>query len=299
MTHQKTIESITVASCIGGSAHSCHTGPPIIRHSKFSQLLQPQLKLNWHHQIEPDQHLKNSLSELSNLSHKLALFTSHHVSTQQQFLVIGGDHSCAIGTWSGVVNQLKKHHPFALLWIDAHLDAHTLNTSPSGNLHGMPASVIIGQADQQLTSCYPGKNFLNPEHLFYFGIRSYEPVELDLMTKQQANIFTMQNIEDSGGVGNCFKTLMNHIDQNYSHFGISIDLDAIDPAQAPGVETPAPDGLDTDQLLQAFQKYLPGNKLIGIEITEFDPQTDQNRITEKLVYKLIDSIFISKGDTNF
>lgn len=295
MPHQQTIEAITVASCIGGSAHSCHTGPPIIRHSEFKQLLPPQLKLNWHPQIAPDKHLQNSLAELSSLSRKLAAFTSQQLSNHQPFLVIGGDHSCALGTWSGVINQLQNHQRFALLWIDAHLDAHTLKTSPSGNLHGMPVSALIGQADAQLASCYPGEHFLNPEHLFYLGIRSFEPDEITLMTKQQANIITIEDVNNAGGIGNRLATLMTHIDQNFSHIGISIDLDAIDPSQAPGVETPCDNGLDAAQLLPALQKYIPREKLMGIEITEFNPQTDRDQITEKLIYNLIKNIFCSTG----
>ncbi|MCW8956998.1 MAG: arginase, partial [Gammaproteobacteria bacterium] len=262
-------------------------------YSKFSQLLHPLIKLNWHPQIEPDQHQQNSLSELTSISRKLADFSSQHLLNHQPFLVIGGDHSCAIGTWAGVINKLQPQQRFALLWIDAHLDAHTLKTSASGNLHGMPASAIIGQADKQLASSYPGEQFLKPEDLFYFGIRSYEADELALMTKHHANIVTMQDIQNSGGAEQCFKTLINHIDRNYSHFGISIDLDAIDPIQAPGVETPCANGLDAVQLMQSLQQYIPRKKLIGLEITEFNPQTDNNQITEQLVYKLINSIFSS------
>ena len=293
MPHLQTIESITVASCIGGSADSCHTGPPTIRHSDFWQLLHPELRLNWHPQIEPDLHSRNSLSELSSLSRKLADFTSQQFSSQHPFLVIGGDHSCAIGTWSGVINRIQSNQKIALLWIDAHLDAHTMNTSRSGNLHGMPVSAIIGQADAQLADCYPGKQFLNPENLFYFGIRSYEQDEIILMTKQQAHIITMEDINNSGGTEQCIATLMSHIDQHYSHIGISIDLDAIDPSQAPGVETPCKNGLNAEHLLKALQKHIPRNKLIGVEISEFNPQTDHNRITEKLVYNLINHIFSS------
>ena len=299
MLHQQTIESITVASCIGGSDTSCHAGPPVIRHSEFSQLLQPSINLNWHPQIEPDQQLKNSLAELSSLSRKLAAFSSQQFSSDCPFLVIGGDHSCAIGTWSGVINQLQNQHRFALLWIDAHLDAHTLKTSPTGNLHGMPVSAITGQADIELSSCYPGEKFMKPEHLFYFGIRSYEPDELALVTKIHANILTMRDIQDVGGIENSLNTLLTHIDQNYSHFGISIDLDAIDPIQAPGVETPCADGLDASRLMQSLHNFIPRQKLIGVEITEFNPQADRDRATEKLVYGLINSIFTATEQTGF
>ena len=150
----KTIPTLGVASCIGGSSDTCASGPAVLQISEFSSLLSAT-KLKWQPLLEVSNVNKNSLNILKKQSHVVSHFAQEQFESGKPFLVLGGDHSIAVGTWAGVLNQLPPNATFALIWIDAHMDAHTLESSPSGNLHGMPVSVLLGEAEFELQNCFP------------------------------------------------------------------------------------------------------------------------------------------------
>jgi len=228
---------------------------------------------------------------LKKQSHLISQFTQQQLEAEKTFLILGGDHSIAIGSWAGVMKQLPNDSTFALIWIDAHMDAHTLETSPSGNLHGMPVSVLLGEAEHELQSCFASQHYLEGKDLYLFGVRSYEAEELVLLSKKKVNVFDTQRIEDDGGTQVVLKQLVETISRCYDCFAISLDLDAIDPKDAPGVETREKTGLSAKNLLAAFNEIEFGENFIGLEVAEFDPKNDKKHKTEKLVYEIMDSIF--------
>ncbi|MGZ4954348.1 MAG: arginase family protein, partial [Methylobacter sp.] len=144
-------------------------------------------------------------------------------------IVIGGDHASAIGTWSGAVSALHAEQNFGLIWLDAHMDAHTFATSPSGNIHGMPLAALLGKADKKLAAMYPGSGFIKPENLILIGVRSYEHQEYDLLKQAGVEIVFARQIDRLAPV------LIKAIDKlslSCKLIGISIDLDFIDPGDA-------------------------------------------------------------------
>ncbi len=290
----KPIKTLGVASCIGGPSSSCGEGAKVLSRSPFIDRIRghnSHLELDWQPLLEVNQPSSNSLDILKKQSSVISQFTQQQVEKAEPFIVLGGDHSCAIGTWAGVLNALSSDKRFALLWIDAHLDAHTLATSPSGNLHGMPVSCLLGEADHALQSCFPSQNFLAGRDLYYFGIRSFEADELVLLSKQNVNIFDTQRIQQQGGTQQVLVELLSSLQQYYDCFAISIDLDAMDPVDAPGVETRAQSGLTAEYVLQALKTISQPEKLLGLEIAEFDPGYDVEHKTEMLVFDIIASIF--------
>lgn len=253
----------------------------------------PPIELNWLSQIEVSNAVKNSPIILKKQNCLVSQFAQQQFEEKNPFIVLGGDHSVATGTWAGVMNQLPADSTFALIWIDAHMDAHTIETSPTGNLHGMPVSVLLGEAGHELLDSYPSERYIDGRDLYMFGIRSYEADELVLLSKEKVNVFDTERIEKNGGTVKVLQQLIKTISRCYDYYAISLDLDAIDPADAPGVETREETGLSADKLLTVFFAHDFGNKFIGLEIAEFDPENDIDKKTEKLVYEIINSVFSS------
>lgn len=289
---KKTIPTLGVASCLGGPSSSCAKAPHVIKGSDYAAgLTAHAIELDWQPIVEVSPKEKNSLNILKKLNCVISQFSQEQFESNKPFLVLGGDHSIAAGTWAGVMNQLPPGATFALIWIDAHMDAHTIETSPSGNLHGMPVSMLLGEAAFDLQGCYPSDNYLDGRDLYLFGIRSFEADELVMLSKKNVNVFDTERIEKDGGTQKVLKSLIETISRCYDYYAISLDLDAIDPQDAPGVETRADTGLRAENLLAVLSEADFGEKFIGLEIAEFDPGNDINKKTEELVFEIIRSVF--------
>jgi arginase len=286
----KTIPTLGVASSIGGPSDSCSIAPSILKSSEFSSLLDHS-RLNWEPLLEVSYQNKNTINMLYKQSCVISQFTQQQLEDKKSFLLLGGDHSISIGSWAGVLNQLPENATFALIWIDAHMDAHTLETSPSGNFHGMPISVLLGEAEHDLQACFPAQDYIDGRDLYLFGIRSYEAEELVLLSKHNVNVFDMKRINKDGGTEKVLKQLIETISRCYDYFAISLDMDALSPADAPGVEMPVEEGVKAEALLSVLHKTDFGSKFVGLEISEFSPSNDIDQKTEKLIYQIINSIY--------
>lgn len=294
------INTIGVAACFDDSTNSCANAPHVIRSSEFLTLLaEKNLELHWQAIVSPSNCSANSLHCLTKTSYKIAEQTYQYTidnvsksSVKQPFLLISGDHSSAIGTWSGVLHAKKP----GLIWVDAHLDAHTLETSPSGNLHGMPLSVLLYKSDSLLQATYPqlnvGKrNYLLGNNLALLGARSYEPDEVILLKKVNARIYKMQHFSQEPNHIEQLNTIAKDLLTRCDVVGISLDLDAITPEDAPAVATPEKDGINGETLISMLENFAYKDKLIGFEISEFNPQNDIDHKTEKLIIQLIAALF--------
>lgn len=204
-------------------------------------------------------------------------------------LVIGGDHSCGIGTWSAVTDFYDAEESFGLVWMDAHMDAHTLTTSPSKAYHGMPLSVLLGEGDSDLQTIGKPKRKVNPQHLVLIGIRSFEQGEQSLLERLGVKIYYMHDVKRMGMKAILSETL-ERISNGTKGFGVSVDLDGFDPLQAPGVGSPAPHGLDFDDTLKYLPLLLKHQSLKALEITEFNPTLDKNNQTAHLLVRLIETM---------
>ena len=143
-------------------------------------------------------------------------------------LVVGGDHSCAIGTWSGVHHALAERGPTGLIWIDAHMDSHTFATTPSGQIHGMPLAVLLGHGEAALTAIDGPQAKLRPEHVCLIGVRSFEAGEAALLHRLGVRVFDMDEVRRRG-LAEVFDDALAIVRQGTAGFGVSVDLDALDP----------------------------------------------------------------------
>lgn len=302
----KTIETIGAASGIAANNSGCGLGPIILQNSAL--LKQLPLKLSWQEMLYARQQdiattTPNKFEIVADLSRRIAEHTYHCTQNQRLFITVGGDHSCAIGTWSGVYSALQsrakntknaKTNALGLLWIDAHMDSHTPATTPSGNIHGMPLACLLGYGDKSLTTIMETTPKLKPENICLVGVRSYEEGEAELLKKLGVKIFFMPDIIEQG-LDKVMQQALEIISKNTVGYGVSIDLDALDPLYAPGVGVPEPNGISAKALcenLHALQLH-QDPRLLGIEIVEFNPNLDQEHKTEQVIADILQAIFVS------
>jgi arginase len=271
----------------GGPDSRAAEGPDVLQQSAFlKQAIEKGLLLKWVTTLR-ELSSSNKLDILCPLFEQLAQKIKSCVEEKKYFCVIGGDHSAAIGTWSGASVGLGK--PLGLIWIDAHKDAHTFETSPSNNVHGMPVAALLGHGNPRLTQLLTQHPKILPENICLIGARSYEFGEHELLERLKVKIYYMDEIQKRGLTA-IIKEARDHVAQNTVGYGITCDLDAIDPIDIPGVSTPEPGGLDAQELLQALAQLKSDDKQIGFEIMEFNPSQDKNKKTEQFIVELLGTL---------
>jgi arginase len=204
-------------------------------------------------------------------------------------LVIGGDHSCAIGTWSGVNAFLGGTGRLGLLWLDAHMDSHTFKTSPSKAIHGMPLACLLGYGDAKLTHVIYDRPKILPQDVCLIGVRSFESEEAALLQTLGVRIYFMDEIKKRG-LQKVFREAVARVSQHTAGYGISLDMDVLDPSEEPGVGSPAPDGLHRMELLAAFKSANADRRLLALEVVEYNPHRDNNYKTAHAVRELCDAL---------
>ncbi len=278
----KTMQMLAVNSSLGGpSKNSGLLGKLLLEQNRIQQALIDK-KFSWH-QLFP-QTLTDSEQCIRTLNKAISQFSQNCIRQQQPFMVISGDHSAAMGTWAGVLNAIQPPNQFGLLWLDAHLDAHTYRSSPSGHCHGMPVAAILGKADTRLRRLYPSLRYLNTNRLIMLGARSYELSELRLLNNASVQIIFDTQISN---FKQTFLAAYQNLNQSCSHIGISLDLDLIDPDDAPAVATPEPCGIKASELLDALSSIQGHSKWCGLECAEFIPTADVNHRTLRLLMEVI------------
>jgi len=289
--NQKHTTLIGVASCWGAQDHRCALGPDTLRALQIEQrLTRLGRTVAWQTIIRPQPNSgENTLDLIADVCQRIAAQVQLLVQSKQAFAVLGGDHSCAIGTWSGARAALAEHDRLGLIWIDAHMDAHIPETSPSGAIHGMPLACLLGHGEKRLRTIAGSRPKLAPTDVVLIGVRSYELGEATLLKMLGVKVYFMDEVNQRG-LATVLNEAVAHVEKNCSHIGLTIDLDAIDPNDAPGVGSPAGGGLRADELLSALAPIGAHPKLMGIEITEFNPANDRDDRTAELTYQLLDTL---------
>jgi arginase len=199
-------------------------------------------------------------------------------------IFIGGDHSIAVGTIGGVT----YHEPAGVLWIDAHGDFNTPESSPSGNLHGMPLAALLGLGAPELVNLgRPGPK-LAPAQVILIGVRDLDPQEKEMLKKSGIGIYTMREI-DERGMATVAKEALKRL-SHLSRLHVSLDMDSLDPSEAPGVGTPAPGGL-TYREAHLLMEIIADCACVGsIDVVEINPILDHRNHTAKIATELIASL---------
>lgn len=284
----KRIRIIGAASGIGAQDQACADGPVAFHRSRAWQELEHHPLIDWGKILyPPDIEAGSATARIAALCRNLADEVALSLRQHDFPVVIGGDHSVAVGTWSGVAGE--QGAPLGLLWIDAHLDSHTPETSYSGAIHGMPLACLLGRGDKRLLNLGLSGPQVSAAHTVVIGTRSYEPEEFEFLQHMGVRIFDSDEIR-LRGIQVCLDEAIRIVSEAPNGFGVTLDLDAIDPLLAPGVGSPEPDGLFASDIIAGLHRIggLPGLK--GLEIVEYNPDRDRRGITASLISQLIEQI---------
>jgi len=287
MLNRKDIYVIGYASSIGGPDPSAGEGPLILQKSPFLFSLKKMgMNLHWHTLIKSEANNNTKLENLTDYNQMLASAVTDLTVNKKFFTVLGGDHTCAIGTWSGASYAIQKQGSLGLIWIDAHMDCHTPDTSPTGNYHGMPLACLLGLGEPALTRIMKVGPKIQPEHLCLIGMRSFESAEEKLLKKLNVKIYYIDEVRKRG-LHVIMQEALEIVTKGTAGFGVSLDIDGIDPLDAPATDVSEPGGIRAKELCSALELVALEPRLLGIEITEFDPHRDIDQKTEKLIPELI------------
>jgi arginase len=209
-------------------------------------------------------------------------------------LVLGGDHSIAIGTIAGIAaHARKKRKKVGVFWIDAHGDFNTPETSPSGNIHGMPLAVCAGFGPRQLRNVNGTFRKVEPKNIAIIGLRNVDRKERENLLKTGVNLYTMEEI-DKYGVHRVMKKAFQKVASGVDYLHISYDLDSVDPVYAPGVGTPVKGGLDYREAHLIMEMIAESKKMTSLEIVEVNPILDNRNQSAEFAVELIQSAFGKK-----
>lgn len=202
-------------------------------------------------------------------------------------LVLGGDHSIAIGTLAGAAKHRKN---LGVIWFDAHGDLNTEETTPSGNIHGMPLAVSLGLGHDSLTTIGGFTKKVKPEHIVMIGVRSLDEGEKKLIKKLGIKVYTMHEI-DRLGMTKVMEEAIAYVSNGTDGVHLSVDLDGLDPTDAPGVGTPVIGGMSYRESHLAMEMLAEANIITSAEFVEVNPILDEKNKTAAVAVALIGSLF--------
>src|SRR3954464_13748508 len=209
-------------------------------------------------------------------------------------LALGGDHSMAAGTVSGVAEFYRKQNQrIGLIWIDAHTDINTPESSPSGNVHGMPLAALMGLWPGELANIYDFSPKVRPENCVLVGVRDIDAVEKENVRKAGIGVFTMRDI-DERGMRTVMEEALRMAGRGTAGYHISLDMDWVDPEDAPGVGTPVRGGATYREAHLAMEIIADHGRMLSFEIVEVNPVIDEHNQTADLAVELALSAFGKK-----
>ncbi len=260
------------ASC-GSSAGiiGCENAPDILR-AKYAAIADKMFGMAY---VPSDIVDFDEIMELQYFTNELAHLT-HNASKQGKFpIIIGGDHSIAMGSWAGII---PPNTPFGLIWIDAHFDIHTPKTSPSQNIHGMSVATLLGKGYPELVdTAYKGAK-LTADNIFYIGTRCYEQAEQQTVQHHNIKVFYAEQVDELG-FEHCLKQAISYFNTRNIPYGISFDVDSLDPFYISATGTPVAKGLKLQQVCDAFYNISMHN-LQAFEIVEYNPNLEDGKRTD-------------------
>ncbi len=296
----KQISIIGVPMDLGQNRRGVDMGPSAMRYAGVIETLEAL-----HFQIEDLGDIKISrpsrgaeqlqdnlrnLSQVAEGNELLAKQVDKAVATGKFPLVLGGDHSIAIGSLAGIA---KHYENLGVIWYDAHGDLNTAETSPSGNIHGMPLAVNLGLGHERLTSILGYQPKLKPENIVIIGARSLDEGEKELIREKGVKVYTMHEV-DRMGMSAVITEVIDYLKERTDGVHLSLDLDGLDPGDAPGVGTPVIGGLSYRESHLAMEMLAETDMITSAEFVEVNPILDEKNKTAVIAVGLMGSLFGEK-----
>jgi arginase len=290
MTKKKTVRIIGLPMDLGQSQRGVDMGPSAVRYAGLSNRLRELGYLindagNVEIRVRDSLQKSQYVGEIKKACEKLYDLGREAIKKNEIPLFLGGDHSIAIGSIGGITHD----RPAGVIWIDAHGDYNTPEISPSGNIHGMALSVLLGNGDPELVNLgRPGPK-LRPDDVVLIGIRSLDPQEKKRLSQSGITIYTMRDIDELGvsHVANDAVMRLSHL----SHIHVSLDLDGLDPMEAPGVGTPVPGGLSFREAHLIMEIIADSKRMGSLDLVEINPILDTYNKTGQIAVDLAVSLF--------
>jgi arginase len=202
-------------------------------------------------------------------------------------LVLGGDHSIAAGAVTGVAAHFRKEKKqIGYIWLDAHGDMNTPESSPSGNVHGMPLAAVMGYGAPELVDLLGFKPKVEPQNIVLVGVRDLDLQERRLVKKSGVRVFTMRDI-DERGMREVMADALKYATDDTDGISVSLDMDFVDPSDAPGVGTPVRGGVTYREAHLAMEMIADSDAMASMEVVEINPVIDEHNRTALLGVELI------------
>jgi len=288
---RRQVEVIGAAWGLGGADPGCAEAPSVLAPLITARLSECGIAVSAGPTLHPSLNERRKQFAVSRLCGQLGAAVAGALRHGRLPCVLGGDHSCAGGTWSGVARAL--HGKLGLVWIDAHMDAHTPATSHTGRLHGMPLAWLLGEDDDPLYGLTTG--VIDPAHVSIVGVRSFETEEAERLGRLGVRVFMMAEVR-SRGLQSVLDEALAIATGGTAGFGISIDLDAITPEEAPGVGTPVAGGLRAGELVAALARIGGRPGLSAVELVEYCPRLDADGCSARVAVDLLAASLCGAGE---
>jgi arginase len=293
---KKSVSILGVPLGYGASMAGVDIGPAALRVARLNQRI---TRLGYSVRDLGDMHLERPqtvpevddklkyVREISNACEQLAKEVEAILDAGQLPLILGGDHSIAIGSFAGVVAHHKKQDKtIGLIWFDAHADINTPETTPTGNIHGMPLAALLGYGAPELTNVAGFAPKLDPKLCVHVGARDVDPGERELIKKTGIRFFTMRDI-DERGMRACMDEAIAIASRGTGGYAVTFDVDVLDPGDAPGSGTLVRGGLTYREAHLGMEKVAEAGGMRMLEIVEINTALDINNKTAELGVELI------------
>lgn len=227
------------------------------------------------------------LNEIAETCRGLAEMTEKSLAEGFTPLVLGGDHSIAVGSISGVSSHFRKQSKrVGLLWLDAHGDMNTPDSSPSGNIHGMPLAALIGYGAPELVDLLGAHPEIEPRNVAMVGIRDLDSRERRLIKESGVHVFTMRDL-DERGMREVMSEALRFASDDTDGIAVSLDMDFVDPDDAPGVGTPVRGGVTYREAHLAMEMIADSEAMASLEVVEINPVIDLHNQTALLGVEMV------------
>lgn len=297
---KKPISIIGVPMDLGQGRRGVDMGPSAIRYANLQEriqelgyLVQDQGNINVPtaeaHQSSNTTHNDTKLRflpEVTRVSEELAAKVKEVLEIDHFPIILGGDHSIAIGSIAGVTQSVKK---LGVIWFDAHGDFNTAETTPSGNIHGMPLACSLGVGHEKLTNVAGFSPKVKPENVVIVGVRSIDLDERRLLKEHNVKVYDMHQI-DKLGIARVMEEAINIASNGTDGIHLSLDLDSIDPDMCPGVGTPVLGGVTYREGHLAMEMLYQSGKVISCDLVEVNPILDESNKTARTAVDLVCSL---------
>jgi arginase len=295
-THFKKVSILGVPLGYGASMAGVDIGPAALRVAGLNQRISRlgysvqdlgDMRLERPQTLAPADDKLKYVREISNACEELAREVEAILTAGKFPLILGGDHSIAIGSFGGAACYYNKRgETLGLIWFDAHADMNTPETTPSGNIHGMPLSALLGYGAPELTNVAGFAPKLDPKLCAHVGARDIDPGERELIKKLGMRFFTMREI-DERGLSACMDDAIAIASRASAGYAVTFDVDALDPGDAPGSGTLVRGGLSYREAHLGMEKIAEAGGMRMLEIVEINTALDVNNKTAELGVELI------------